>query len=362
MRAAVFTGPRRPLELEELEIAEPRAGEVGVRMLASGVCHSDLHVIEGEWPEDPPVVLGHEGFAEVESVGKGVDTLAVGDRCVLSWYAPCGACPRCLEGRPWICQRSSSDDGLMSDGTARLSRPGGERVRSYLSVGSFGERAVVSAAAAVPVPAELPADVGALIGCGVTTGVGAVVNTARVVPGSSAVVIGCGGVGLSVVLGLALAGADPIVAVDLHDAKLDMARDVGATHAVRGGEGATAEVAAIIPGGADHVFEAIGLVSTIEWGLSIMPKGGTLTLVGMTPTGDHVRIDPLDFSASGKTLLGCTYGSSRPGSDFVRLARLHLAGRLPIDRMITGHVGLDGVNDAFDQMRRAEGARTVIVY
>ena len=174
--------------------------------------------------------------------------------------------------------------------------------------------------------------------------------------------IGCGGVGLSVVLGLALAGADPIVAVDLHDEKLDMARDLGATHAVRGGDGATAEVEAIIPGGPDHVFEAIGLVPTIEWGLSIMPKGGTLTLVGMTPNGQHVRIDPLDFSSAGKTLLGCTYGSSRPGADFPRLARLHLAGRLPIDRMITGTMGLDGVNDAFEKMRRGEGARTVIVY
>jgi S-(hydroxymethyl)glutathione dehydrogenase / alcohol dehydrogenase len=362
MQAAVFTGTRRPLELETLEIEEPRAGEVRVRMLASGVCHSDLHVIEGEWPEDPPIVLGHEGFGEVEAVGDGVASPAVGDRVVLSWYAPCGGCDRCLEGRPWICQRSSSDDHLMRDGTARLRRSGGEAVRSYLAVGSFGERAVVSAAAAVPVPRELPADVGALIGCGVTTGVGAVVNTARVEPGASAVVIGCGGVGLSVVLGLALAGADPIVAVDLHDEKLDMARDVGATHAVRAGDGADAQVAAIIPGGSDHVFEAIGLVSTIEWGLSIMPKGGTMTLVGMTPSGDLVRIDPLDFSASGKTLLGCTYGSSRPGSDFPRLARLHLAGRLPIDRMITGRIGLDGLNDAFDQMRRGEGARSVIVY
>jgi S-(hydroxymethyl)glutathione dehydrogenase/alcohol dehydrogenase len=337
VQAAVFTGANRPLELETLEVGEPRAGEVRVRMLASGVCHSDLHVVEGEWPEDPPIVLGHEGFGEVEAVGDGVATVTPGDRVVLSWYAPCGACDRCLEGRPWICQGSSSDDHRMGDGTARLRRSDGEAVRSYLGVGSFGERAVVSAAAAVPVPSELPADVGSLIGCGVTTGVGAVVNTARVEPGSSAVVIGCGGVGLSVVLGLALAGADPIVA-------------------------ASAEVGSIIPGGPDHVFEAIGLVPTIEWGLSIMPKGGTLTLVGMTPSGQHVRIDPLDFSSAGKTLLGCTYGSSRPGADFARLARLHLAGRLPIDRMITDHTGLDGVNDAFERMRRGEGARTVIVY
>jgi len=185
MQAAVFTGANRPLELETLEVDEPRAGEVRVRMLASGICHSDLHVVEGEWPEDPPIVLGHEGFGEVEAVGDAVAGVAAGDRVVLSWYAPCGMCDRCLEGRPWICQRSSSDDHLMSDGTARLRRSGGEAVRSYLGVGSFGERAVVAAAAAVPVPPELPAEVGALIGCGVTTGVGAVVNTARVEPGSS---------------------------------------------------------------------------------------------------------------------------------------------------------------------------------
>jgi S-(hydroxymethyl)glutathione dehydrogenase/alcohol dehydrogenase len=362
VRAAVFTGQGRELGIETLEIDPPAAGEVAVRMLASGVCHSDLHVIEGEWAVDPPLVLGHEGCAEVEAVADGVQGLRPGDRVVLSWYYPCGHCRRCHQGRPWLCEGSNSLQNRMEDGGTRLHRSGGEPVYPYLTVGSFGERAVVPAAGAVPVPAELPAEVGALIGCGIATGVGAVVNTARVEPGASVAVIGCGGVGLAIVMGAVLAGAGRVVAIDLNDAKLELARDLGATHAVRGGEGAAAGVAAACPGGPDYVFEAIGTGPTVELALELLPRGGTAVMVGLTPDGVRASFDAFGFADGGRTLLGSNYGSTRPGVDFPRLAGLYLAGRLPIDRVITERIGLDDVNRAFELMRRGDGARRVIVY
>jgi len=362
VRAAVYTGVDRPLELETLELAEPGPGEVAVRIEASGLCHSDLHVMMGEWTEQPPMVLGHEGCGVVESVGEGVHRFAPGDRVVLCWYAPCGECTRCRSGRPWICTETRANASVMPDGTTRLQRSGGEPVRSYLNVGSLGGAAVVPESGAIRVDAALPADVGALIGCGVATGVGAVLNTAAVQAGQSVVVIGCGGVGLSAVMGAALAGATPIVAVDLHDAKLDLARDVGATHGVRGGDGADAEIDRILPDGPDHVFEAIGLRSTIEWAFSLMPMGGTTTLVGMTPEGVRVSFDPLSFTAAGQTILGCTYGSCVPDRDFPRFAALAMEGRLPVERLIAERIGLEDVNRAFDQMRDGDGARRVLLH
>jgi S-(hydroxymethyl)glutathione dehydrogenase/alcohol dehydrogenase len=362
VRAAVFTAPHRPLALETLEVDAPGPGEVAVRMLASGVCHSDLHVIEGEWTTRPPLVLGHEGCAEVEAVGPGVDGLGPGDRVVLSWYYPCGRCRRCHQGRPWVCEGTRSAQNALPDGSTRLRRHTGEPVFPYLAVGSFGERAVVPAAGAIRVPAELPAEVGALIGCGVATGVGAVVNTAAVEPGASVVVIGCGGVGLAIVMGAVLAGAARVIAVDLSDAKLELARELGATAGVRAGDGAAAALAGACPDGPDYVFEAIGTGPTIEWAIDMTPRGGTAVLVGLTPEGVRAGFDAFAFADGARRLLGSNYGSTRPGADFPRLAELYLAGRLPVDRLISERIGLDEVNRAFDLMRRGEGARRVIVY
>jgi S-(hydroxymethyl)glutathione dehydrogenase / alcohol dehydrogenase len=361
VRAAVFTGVRQPLAVEELEIDPPAAGEVAVRVEASGVCHSDLHVVEGEWEETPPMVLGHEGCGVVDAVGEGVAGVAVGDRVVLSWYAPCGRCRYCAEGREWICTGTRADSHLMPDGGVRLRREGGERVLPYLATGSFAERTVMPASGVVSIDPALPAEVGALIGCAVTTGVGAVVNTAAVRPGASVAVLGCGGVGLSCVMGAALAGADPIVAVDRNDGKLDLARDVGATHAVRAGSGTRAEIREIVPGGPDYVFEAIGLAETIELSLRLVARGGAAVLVGMPPTGTAARIDPLRLSVDGVSVLGCTYGSARPRDMFSRLARLALSGRLPVDRLIDSRIGLDQIDEAFERMRRGEGARSVVI-
>ena len=362
VRAAVYARADEPLAIEQLELADPGPGELRVRIEASGLCHSDLHVMEGEWREQPPMVLGHEGCGVVEEVGPDVYELAPGDRVVLCWYAPCGECDRCRSNRPWVCTRTRSGESLMPDGTTRLRRPDGEAVRSYLAVGSFGNHAVVPVSGAVRVAPELPAEVGALIGCGVATGVGAVLNTARVQSGESVVVIGCGGVGLSVVMGAVLAGASPIVAVDLSDHKLGLARDLGATHAIRGGDGAQAELEQILPGGPDHAFEAIGMARTIEWAISMLSLGGTATLVGLTPSGVTFSTDALGFAEAGRSILGCAYGSCVPDRDFPRLAALAMEGKLPVDRLIEERIALEDVNRAFDQMRAGDGARRVLIH
>ncbi len=362
MRAAVFTAPHELLQIENLDVAAPHRDEVAIRMLASGVCRSDLHVIDGDWTVAGPVVLGHEGFAEVEAVGEGVTNLAAGDRVTLSWFVSCGHCRHCQAGRVWVCGESRSYENAMADGTTRISRSDGTDVFPYLGVGTFGERGVVPAKAAVPMPAGLAPEVGALIGCAVATGVGAAMNTAAVEPGASVVVIGCGGVGLSVIMGAALCGADPIIAVDISDEKLDTARDLGATAGVRGGEGAVAEIRRMTGGGPDYVFEALGNVATLHTMLELIPRGGTGVIVGMTAEDQTVGFDPFTFADASRTVIGCNYGWTQPGVDFPRLGRLHLAGKLPVDRMVSELIGLDDVNHAFDRMRAGDGARRVISY
>src|SRR6476661_668634 len=354
--AAVFSAPHSPLAVETLELAEPGHGEVRVRYGASGVCHSDLHAVDGEWTVPLPLVLGHEGAGTVEALGPGVTGLAVGDTAVLSWRYACGLCRACVRGRSWACSETRINDSTLDDGTLRFRRDDGSEVYQYLSVGTFAEAAVV------PVPASVPFEIACLIGCSVTTGVGAVTNTARVEPGASVVVIGCGGVGLSVVMGAALAGAHPIIAVDVEDAKLEQARDVGATHAVRGDGDVAAAVKAIVPGGADYAFEAIGLQRTIELMPDLICLGGVAVMVGMTPEDVRVSFSGFGMAEFGHSVLGSNYGSSVAPIDFPRIAALFEAGKLPIDRLITRRVALDEVNSAFDDMRARRGGRAVIVY
>lgn len=238
MRAAVLHGVGEALRIEDLELDPPRAGEVSVRMLASGVCHSDVHRADGDWGEGTihPIVLGREGAGVVEALGEGVTGLDLGQLVALNWYYPCRSCGRCAEGREWLCTDSRSAEHLQMDGTTRLHTPASLDVRAYLSIGTFGERTVVPAQAAVPMPEGTPPEVAALIGCCVSTGVGAVVNTARLHAGDSTVIVGLGGVGLSAVMGAALRGADPIVAVDLDPGKLELALGLGATDAVSGAD------------------------------------------------------------------------------------------------------------------------------
>ena len=293
VRAAVLERPGVRSRVEELELADPREGEVRVRMLASGVCHSDLHVRDGDWDRPGPIVMGHEGAGIIEALGPGVDAAAggleVGRLVALAWTTPCGRCRSCLAGRTWECPDSPSYTHLMPDGTSRLSRPGGTGdVFSYCAIGTMAEAQVVPVAAVVPMPDGTPPEVAALIGCCVATGVGAVTKTVAVAPGASVAVIGLGGVGLSAVMGAVIAGAGRIVAVDRVPAKLDLARSVGATAAVLAGDDASSTVAAIrdaTDGGPDVCVEAIGLPSTIEIAIGCLPNGGTALLIGMTPFG-----------------------------------------------------------------------------
>lgn len=374
VRGQVFYGPRQPLRIEQLELDPPGHGEVLVRMVASGVCHSDLHVVDGEWVRAPGIVLGHEGAGIVEALGPGVPervegaplggaALRVGDLVVLAWTAPCGRCSACRRGEAWVCTEPRGTGYRLSPELLRMRRPDGSPVGTYAGIGTWAERQVVAAEAAVPIDPSTPPEIAALIGCAVTTGVGAAMDTAGVRPGESVVVIGAGGVGVSVVMGAALAGASPIVAVDTAPAKLEVAKAAGATHTVVSAgddEALRAAILGIVPGGADHALEAIGLTGTIELAVELVRLGGTVTLVGMTPQGDRAGIDVYHFVEDGKRLLGSNYGSAVPAIAFPRIARLYAAGRLPLDLLVTERIDLEGIDGALDAMRRRDGLRRVV--
>ncbi len=371
MRAAVIDRPGQPVVIEELTLDDPGPDEVRIGMLASGVCHSDLHVRDGEWTRPGPIVMGHEGAGIVEAIGSAVDPVATGltpGRLVaLSWIVPCGACPACAVGRSWACTATSSfKHGRRADGATRVHRADGTTLLSYLGIGTLAEAQVVPAGAAIPMPDGTPPEVAALIGCCVATGVGAVTKTAAVPAGASVAVIGLGGVGLSAVMGARLAGADPIVAVDRVATKLETARELGATASVLAGDDADETLRAIRavagPDGPAFVFEAIGRPATVELAIDALPVDGTAVLVGMTPEGVRATFDVYRFVDGGRRILGSNYGSTVAADDFPRYAELHLAGQLPVDRLVDRRIGLDGVEAAFDRLRRGEGLRSAVTF
>ncbi|MGZ3586858.1 MAG: zinc-binding dehydrogenase [Candidatus Limnocylindrales bacterium] len=369
IRAVVIDAPGRPTHVDLLTLDDPAAGEVRIRLLASGVCHSDLHVRDGEWQRPAPVVMGHEGAAVIDSLGPGVDAAASGldpGRLVaLSWLVPCGACRSCRAGRTWACAVSPSFQHGRIDGRTRLHRADRSEVRAYLGIGTLAEAEVVSAAAAIPLPEGTPPEVAALIGCCVATGVGAVLKTAAVPAGASVAVVGLGGVGLSAVMGARLAGAAPIVAVDRVAAKLELAGDLGASATVlASGDLATTArtICDLTEGGPDFVFEAVGLPSTVALAVELLPPGGTAVLVGMTPQGAQASFDVYRFVDGGRRILGSNYGSATPSLDFPRYAQLFLDGRLPLERLVDRRIGLDEVEGAFDRLRAGQGLRSVVVF
>ncbi|MFF0446911.1 alcohol dehydrogenase catalytic domain-containing protein [Streptomyces sp. NPDC004609] len=359
-RAVVYDPSTGETRLRTLTIAAPRADQVLVRVVSSGVCHSDLHIVDGDWPTDAPLVLGHEGAGIVEAVGPDVRDVRVGDHVVLSWFAPCRRCEACAAGRAWLCTNTKAVSNTLPDGSTPLSDENGDPVLPFLGVGAFSEYAVVPETAAIPVDANVPFNVGALVGCAVTTGVGAAVHTAKVQPGESAVVIGCGGVGQAVVLGLRLVGAHPIIAVDLSPERLESARELGATHTLRGDDPELTAKIHEITAGAHHAFEAIGRPATIESLPGLLRAGGQAVLVGMTAIGTKVSIDPFDLADQGKSILGCNYGSSVPAVDFPRLAALHQSGRLPLDRLVGTEGTLADIHRAFTDLRTGVGLRTIL--
>jgi S-(hydroxymethyl)glutathione dehydrogenase / alcohol dehydrogenase len=352
MRAAVLHRAGEPLRVQDVEVEPPREGEVAVRMAASGVCHSDLHVVDGVHPNPMPVILGHEGAGVVEAVGPGVGSVRTGDHVILSWLPHCGRCRFCVTGRPNVCERLGwSDAGTMMDGTVRF-HAGGSPVHHY-TTSSFAERTVVPEQTAIPVDPALPLAEMALMGCAVMTAFGAVLTTARVRAGERVAVVGCGGVGLNIVQAAAFAGAAEVVAVDASPAKEALAREMGATRFCSPDEAAGLQV--------DASFEAIGLAATIELTIELVGRGGRAVLVGMAPVDARPRFDALTLTMQERAILGCWYGSCRPHADFPMLVDLYRAGRIRLAPLVETCT-LDDVNAAFARMRRGEATRSVIVY
>ena len=364
---AVIESAGMPVTIESLQLADPMPGEVLVRMTSAGVCHSDLHVRDGHWVREGPVVMGHEGAGVIEAVGAGIDPGEIGRPVALNWLAPCLRCRECQRGRQWLCQESPSLRHAGLDGTPRVSRPDGSPVLSYLSIGTMSTAQVVPASAVVPMPDGVPPEVAALIGCGVSTGVGAVVKTAQVSAGDIVAVIGLGGVGLSCVMGAVLAGARRIIAVDVSRAKIDLAGSIGATHSVHA-DPAKPEATvdgirtAAGDGGPDFVFEAIGNPATIAQAVAALPPGGTAVLVGLTRFGQQASFEAFPFVDGGRRIIGSNYGSAVAAVDFPRYAEAYLAGRLPIERLIDRRLELAEVEDAFDRLRAGAAARQMIMF
>ncbi|MGH1526824.1 alcohol dehydrogenase catalytic domain-containing protein [Leifsonia sp. L25] len=307
MQAVVFTAPSAAIEFTEVELAAPGPGEVRVKIAAAGVCHSDLHVKRGEWDAPAPLVMGHEGSGIVTELGAGVTSLAVGDHVVLSWVPPCGDCRYCRSGHEARCQKVATivaPKGVLFDGTSRLSRDG-EPVHHYLGVSSFAEEVVVPASGAVKVRDDAPLDIIAVVGCAVATGVGAVLNTAAVEPGSTVAVIGCGGVGLNVVQGAKLAGAERIVAIDVLADKTQMALQFGATDRIDASQAdAVEQLFDLIPDGVDYAFDAIEPPSTTEQAIRMLGLGGAAVIVGLPPTGAKASFEPLVLAEADQRILG----------------------------------------------------------
>jgi S-(hydroxymethyl)glutathione dehydrogenase / alcohol dehydrogenase len=364
VRAAVLYEPGTPLCVEEVLLDAPRAGEVRVRVGAAGVCHSDVHLADGHLGDGRwPTVLGHEGAGIVEAVGDDVGTVAVGDRVAFCFLPACHACDPCLAGRPHLCETAAAHSvaGTLLDGTSRLRLADGRALQHFNFVSCFAERCVVPAACAVPIPSDLPLWQAALLGCSVVTGFGAVRNVARVAIGESVCVIGCGGVGLQIVAAARMAGAGPIVAVDREPAALALALRRGATHAVDASSADTlTSVTAICPKGVDHAFEAVGRPETIRAAWQILRSGATAVVVGLVPKGVEVSLPAFDLLAE-KGLKGCFYGSADAPVELRALAGLAVDGRLELGDVVSHVTTLEGVEEAFERLRRGVGARTIVV-
>ncbi len=358
MKAAVFHGPNQPLTIEQVDIDKPQAHEVLVRTVASGVCHSDLHFVDGYYSIPAPAVLGHEAAGIVEAVGDQVTYVKPGDHVILCLSVYCGECEYCLTGRTHLCQSRPT--------RARTERPRlmwqGQPVTQFANLSSYAEQMLVHEHSVVKIREDMPLDRAALIGCGVTTGLGAVLNTAKIEPGSTVAVFGCGGVGLAAVQGARIAGARMIIAVDVYEHKLSLARELGATHSVDASSRDPVEaIREMTGGGVDYSFEAIGLKKAAEQCFDCLRPGGTATIIGMIPMGQKVELDGYMFLRE-KKIQGSSMGSNRFRVDMPRYIDFYMQGRLRLDEMITRRGRLEDVNDAFRAMKAGEVARTVLMF
>ncbi len=359
MKAAVFREVNQPMEVEEIDVAKPGPREVLIRTVAAGVCHSDLHFFNGTYPGATPMVLGHESAGVVEQVGADVHYVKPGDHVITCLSVFCGHCEHCLTGHMSLCQEPETRRGKNDE--PRISQEG-NAVGQFANLGSFAEHMLVHEHAVAKIRDDMPMDRAALIGCGVTTGVGAVIHTAKVEPGATVAVIGCGGVGLSCVNGAAIAGASRIIAVDRVASKLELARKFGATDVVNGAECDPIEAVKELSGGGVHYsFEAIGLKVTAEQAFGMLRNGGTATIIGMIPPGDMVSLHGPDFLFE-KKIQGSFMGSNRFRVDMPRFVELYLQGKLHLDDLVSGHIKLSDLNEAFKQLETGEIARNVIMF
>jgi alcohol dehydrogenase len=354
----------RPLSVEELDLAPPGHGEVLVKIAAAGLCHSDLSVINGDRPRPLPMVLGHEAAGTVEEIGEGVTDLARGDHVVLVFVPSCGHCAPCSEGRPALCEPgfAANSTGTLLGGARRLSRNGAP-INHLLGCAAFAEYATVSRRSLVKIDKALPLAEAALFGCAVMTGVGAVVNTAQMRAGASTAVVGLGGVGLASVLGAKAAGARHIVAVDLSEEKLALARSLGATHTFNAAEADCIEkVREATSGGADFAFELAGSTRAFESAYKMTRRGGTTVTAGLPPPTATMPLSPLNLVAEERTIKGSYIGTCVPSRDIPRYVDLYRQGKLAVDRLMTGKLTLDEINEGFDMLHEGKAVRQVIVF
>ena len=361
MKAAVLREVKTPLVIEDVRIDKPGPHEVLVRTAAAGVCHTDLHFVEGSFPYPLPAVLGHESAGVVEAVGSEVRTCKPGDHVITCLSAFCGHCEFCLTGSMSLCV--SPETRRDRKDAPRLFREGdAPRVNQFLNLSSFAEQMLIHEHACTPIRKDMPLDIAALIGCGVTTGVGAVIHTSGVRPGETVAVIGCGGVGLSAVNGAAIAGAGRIIAVDRVASKLELAKAFGATDVIDASQNDPVEaIIEMTGGGVHHSFEAIGLKQTAEQAFRMLRRGGTANIIGMIPVGTKIELHGADFLPE-RRIQGSMMGSNRFPVDMPRFVDFYMSGKLKLDAMVSQRIPLERVNDALDELKRGEVARSVIVF
>ncbi len=366
MGATLPYAESRPLSIETIELASPGRDEVMIKIAAAGLCHSDLSVINGDRPRPMPMALGHEASGVVHEVGEGVTDLLPGDHVVVVFVPSCGHCALCAGGRPALCEPGAAANGAgtLLSGARRISKvPDGGLLNHHLGCSVFAEYATVSRRSLVKIDADIPLEEAALFGCAVLTGVGAVVNTAKVQAGESVAVIGLGGVGLAALIGAAAAGARQIVAVDLADDKLETARSLGATHTVNARDAdAAAQIRALSNGGVDHALEFAGSIRALELAWAITRRGGTTVTAGLPPAGANFPLPAVALVAEERTLKGSYIGTCVPSRDIPRYIALYRQGRLPVDRLLSGRLTLDEINTGFDRLQDGSAIRQVVVF
>jgi len=360
MKAAVLREVKKPLVIEDVEINKPGPREVLIRTAAAGVCHSDLHFVDGLYPYPLPAVIGHESAGVVEQVGSEVHTVKPGDHVITCLSAYCGHCEHCLTGH---LSRCISPETKRQKGDAPRLAKDSKLMNQFLNLSSFAEQMLIHENACVKIRKDMPLDRAALIGCSVMTGVGAVVHTSNVRAGDTVAIIGCGGVGLAAINGAAIAGAGRIIAIDTQGSKLNLAKHFGATDVINAKEDdPVAKVIDMTNGGVHHSFEAIGLKATAEQAFKMLGRGGTANIIGMIPFGLNIELHGADFVMGEKRIQGSLMGSNRFPVDMPRLVDFYLSGKLKLDDLIARRIKLDQVNEGFDELKRGELARSVIIF